>query len=78
MAAYFDETTGLPNDLRPLSAWVDDDGIGRCGVCTYSIAFGLNNGWDARVPAVKTLARYGFAKCDDEWCSDCDRTTVAS
>jgi hypothetical protein len=75
MGMYYDEKTGLPNDLRAKSAWVGDDGIGRCGECTFNIVFTLTNGWNALNPVERVFAKYGYEPCGDEWCSDCDRNT---
>lgn len=55
-------------------AWVTPEGIGICGDCAAGRIIS-RVGWSTAWNVAKTFAMFGFERCDDDFCSDCDKDT---
>jgi hypothetical protein len=68
----------VPDNVKPEvnRSWVTSDGLGICGECVYD-AILKQDGWVSTPPAALIFESRGYERTNDEFCSICDRDTVA-
>jgi hypothetical protein len=69
----------VPDNVKPEvnRSWVTPDGLGICGECVYDAILKEKGVWYTEFTASRAFVRAGYERTDDEFCSVCDRDTVA-
>jgi hypothetical protein len=69
----------VPDNVKPEvnRSWVTPDGLGICGECVYNAIAKAAKDWVTSFTAEHIFVKAGYERTNDEFCSICDRDTVA-